>query len=44
MKKNDNKQKLKTAINDVANKQRSTVTGMVDDNLSWADTEEGLGD
>ncbi len=40
----DNKQKLKTAINDVANKQRSTVTGMVDDNLSWADTEEGLGD
>ncbi len=40
----DNKEKLKTAINDVANKQRKTVSGWAEKNPEWVDSEEGVGE
>lgn len=40
----DNKEKLKTAINDVANKQRNTVSGWAEKNPEWISSEEGVGE
>ena len=37
----DNRDKLKLAISDVANKQRKTVSGWAEQNPDWTKTEEG---